>query len=256
MFSSAFQSIPLQAVEIEINHACNRECTYCPNSIAERKTKGFMSTEIYQKILDNLSLINFQGRVSYDFYNEPLLHPQISKFIALTKKQLPGSKLHIYTNGTLLTEKKLLELLESGVDLFVVTRHEQDENSDTYKFAGLLPTLSFGIQQKISYRSYKDLTLVNRGGILKHIASDGLNFAPCHIPSHMLTVTVDGRVLSCFEDFHETLIFGDLKTENIIDIWEKKSYTNFRNDLRRGLRHLHSPCNKCNRKQALPPFDV
>ena len=38
-------------VEIEINHHCNRRCSYCPNAITERKTKGQMSLEFFKKII-------------------------------------------------------------------------------------------------------------------------------------------------------------------------------------------------------------
>jgi hypothetical protein len=46
----------LQAVEIEINHACNRKCSYCPNSVEERKTKGRMSRELYLSIIEQVEI--------------------------------------------------------------------------------------------------------------------------------------------------------------------------------------------------------
>ena len=215
-----------------------------------------MDRDTYQTILDNLVQIQFSGRISYDFYNEPLLHPKIAELVSLTKERLPKTKIHLYTNGTLLTEKKLYDLLVAGVDYFVVTRHEQDETSTSYKFDSVFKNLAENVRAKIRYQSYKDLVLVNRGGLLKNIAKEGLALSPCHIPSHMMTITVDGRVLSCFEDFQEKLIFGDLKKEKLIDIWKKDSYINFRRNLQKGLRHMHSPCDGCSRKQSLPPFDV
>lgn len=248
-------SSALQAVEIEINHACNRNCSYCPNSIAERITKGMMTTDSYQIILNNLVEINFEGRISFDFYNEPLLNPHLPEFVKMTKKQLPKTQIHLYSNGTLLTETKTLALLNSGVDRLVITKHEEDEFSETYVFDAVYNSLSELMKNKIDYKSYKELHLVNRGGLLKHIGQKGLALHPCFIPSHMLTVTVDLRVLSCFEDYHENLIFGDLKLEKLIDIWDKDSYKLFRGNLQKGLRHLHTPCRDCNRKEALPPFN-
>ncbi len=250
------EKIPLQAVEIEINHACNRSCSYCPNAIAERKTKGIMSVETYQLVLDNLKDVGFAGRISYDFYNEPMLHPQFPGLVKMTKEQLPLSKIHLYSNGTLMTKARLEGLFEAGIDQMVITRHEHDEFSQAYVFDDVYNQLDVEQKKKIIYKSYKDLHLVNRGGLLKHISADGLQLAPCYIPSHMLTVTVDARVLSCFEDFHENLIFGDLKKEKLIDIWQKDSYKLFRANLQKGLRHLHAPCKDCSRKESLPPFDT
>lgn len=248
-------SSALQAVEIEINHACNRSCSYCPNSIAERLTKGMMTTAAYQIILNNLAEFNFAGRISFDFYNEPLLNPQLLDFVKITKQQLPKTQIHLYSNGTLLNEIKTLALLNSGVDRLIITKHEEDEFSKTFVFDVVYKSLSEDLKMKVNYKSYKDLHLVNRGGLLKHIGKSGLDLYPCFIPSHMLTITVDLRVLSCFEDYNENLVFGDLKQEKLIDIWEKDSYKLFRGNLQKGLRHLHTPCRDCNRKEALPPFN-
>lgn len=248
-------NIPLQAVEIEINHGCNRKCSYCPNSISERRTKGMMMPQGYQIILNNLAEINFTGRISYHFYNEPLLNPHLDEFIKMTKSQLPKTNIHLYSNGTMLDKSTVENLLLAGVDQIVVTKHEQDENSEKYIFDSVYASLSDQSKSKIKYKNYKEIVLVNRGGILKHIGVTGLDLHPCYIPSHMLTVTVDLRILSCFEDYHENLIFGDLKTEKLIDIWQKDSYKLFRRDLQKGLRHLHTPCKECDRRQVMPPFD-
>lgn len=250
------QHIPLQAVEIEINHACNRACSYCPNSIQERKTKGSMSKQLYQLVLEQLKQVQFSGRVSYDFYNEPMLHPDLAEFVLMTKEALPKSNVHLYTNGTLLTEERFKLLINSGVDKIIATRHENDMNDSSYAFEQVYQGLTIPLRAKVDYRTHKELTLVNRGGLLKQISATGLPLTPCFIPSHMLTITVDGRVLSCFEDFNENLVFGDLKSESLVDIWHKDSFVQFRKNLQMGLRHLHSPCHECSRQNALPPFDV
>jgi radical SAM protein with 4Fe4S-binding SPASM domain len=257
MTSSFGESLrALQAVEIEINHACNRSCSYCPNSILERKTKGVMSFALYELILNNLLEIDFGGRISYDFYNEPTLHPELERFVKRTKELLPKVKIHLYSNGTLLDSHKFHGLVTAGVDHFTITRHEMEfQDGKKYVFDETYKNLSDDLKKRVIYKTYQDLKLVNRGGLLKHIGAKGLALTPCHLPTHMLTVTVDGRILSCFEDYEEHLVFGDLKTQKLIDIWEKENYIQFRSDLKKGLRHLHRPCNECDRKQVLPPFN-
>lgn len=214
-----------------------------------------MTATAYQIILDNLTEINFTGRISFDFYNEPLLNPELPEFVKMTKRHLPKTQIHLYSNGTLLTEAKTLALLTDGVDRLVITKHEQDEFSENFVFDAVYNSLNETLKNKVIFKSYKDLHLVNRGGLLKHISPIGLDLHPCFIPSHMLTVTVDLRVLSCFEDYNENLIFGDLKQEKLVDIWDKDSYKLFRGNLQKGLRHLHTPCRSCSRKEALPPFN-
>jgi radical SAM protein with 4Fe4S-binding SPASM domain len=243
----------LQAVEIEINHRCNRRCSYCPNSVAERKTKGTMSLDLYTRILEQLVEMSFSGRISFDFYNEPLLHPKLEQLVGLTKKRLPSVKMHLYSNGTLLTVLKFRALLDAGIHSFVITRHEMDEER-SFTFEKTLNELTADELQSVIYRKHSEIRLFNRGGSLPHLGTATLALSPCFIPSHLLTILVDGRVLGCFEDFKEELIMGDIKSEKLIDIWSNEKYTKLRRSLMRGLRHQHSPCRSCNRTQVLPPF--
>src|SRR5689334_19415572 len=104
------------SVEIEINHDCNRACAYCPNSKHERAEKGRMDRELFLRLMEQLRKIDYRGRISYHFYNEPLLSPDLEKFVACTKEHLPQAWIEIYTNGTLLNETRLSGLFKSGVD--------------------------------------------------------------------------------------------------------------------------------------------
>ena len=70
----------------------------------------------------------------------------------------------IYTNGTLLTEARLMTLLTLGVDKFIVTRHHGIRN---YPFEDLHKTLDPSIQSKIKFQGYKELRLSSRGGLVK-----------------------------------------------------------------------------------------
>ena len=99
--------LDFSAVEIEINHACNRRCSYCPNSISKRKNTGEIDPLLYERLMLELSRISFEGRISYDFYNEPLLHSDFEAVVARTRAHLPGAPIEVYTNGTLLTHARL-----------------------------------------------------------------------------------------------------------------------------------------------------
>ncbi|MEQ1879194.1 MAG: radical SAM/SPASM domain-containing protein [Bdellovibrionia bacterium] len=239
---------PFSAIEIEINHACNRRCSYCPNSVSKRKSTGVIDPALFSKILLELKVLSFSGRVSYDFYNEPLLHPDFEGVVAKTRADLPKAAIVVYTNGTLLTRERLENLLSLGVTEFIVTRHEMDEG---YEFDGVFESLSSSARERVQYRGFRELKLTNRGGQLKHLGAEGLVLAPCHIPSMVVTVTVAGRVLPCFEDYDENLVMGNLHEESLLDIWNSGKFTRFRKDLRLGQRHAYVPCSGCNRVESL-----
>lgn len=239
-----------QAVEIEINHRCNLSCSYCPNSVDERIEKGVMELELYERLMLQLKQINYQGRISYDFYNEPLLHPQIFDIVQLTKKYLPHCRLEIYTNGTTLTYLNFLKFLDFGVDKFIVTKHEQVSKLPLDDYISQLPEKN---KKALSYRSFQDLRLTNRGGVLPHIQHQfTTSLLPCYIPSTIVTVTVKGNVLPCFEDFYQEHIMGNINQSGLLEIWESPKYQQFRQHLRQAQRHRFSPCQNCNRLNTVP----
>ena len=92
---------PLKMVEIETYTACNRRCSYCPNATHERPD-AFMSEALFASIIDQLSELQFGGRMSFHFYNEPLLDPRLTDFIRHSRQQLPSIRIVLYSNGDLL----------------------------------------------------------------------------------------------------------------------------------------------------------
>lgn len=231
-------------VEIEINHDCNRACTYCPNSVTERKGQGRMPEELFRRILGQLADIHYQGRISYHFYNEPLLSPDLDLFTALTKEILPACWIEIYTNGTLLTEPRLRKLIGLGVDKFTVTRHHADKN---YPFEEMHGRLDLETRRRIKYQRHQELHYTSRGGLVE--AGPDLQTPlslPCLIPSTMLVVTVEGNVVPCFEDYDELNVMGNVRERHLSEIWDSPKYRAFRDDLKQKKRGDHPVCKDCN----------
>jgi radical SAM protein with 4Fe4S-binding SPASM domain len=237
------------AVEIEINHGCNKTCSYCPNAISSRIETGHMKVEIYEMLMLQLQKISFKGRISYDFYNEPMLSPQLENFVAMARNYLPGTTIELYSNGTLLTLERYRALLKVGVDKFIITKHEDIYD---YVFEKTLLQLNESEREKLDYRGFSDINLTNRGGVLSHIRPDVKTYLlPCKVPSMMLTVTVKGNVVPCFEDFYQKNQMGNIMEKDIIEIWRSRPYEDFRASLKRGLRHKYEACKDCNRLEVL-----
>ena len=236
---------PFSAVEIEINHACNRNCSYCPNSALERLNQGEIAPSLYLKLMTELRGLEFDGRVSFHFYNEPLLHSDFEGVLATTRAQLPAARLELYSNGTRLDAERTGRLFEIGLNKLIVTQHEADVR---HRFEEVYRSMR---DPRIIYRPYTAVNLTNRGGLLNHLGEGGLPLRPCHIPSEIVVVTVNGNVLPCFEDFNETLVMGNLNQQSLLEIWNSERYTTFRDELRKGLRHRHGICSACNRRESI-----
>jgi radical SAM protein with 4Fe4S-binding SPASM domain len=236
-------------IEIEINHHCNLSCTYCPNSNTERINKGQMTIEQFTIIMNQLKDINYEGRINYHFYNEPLLHPQLEEFVTLSKMILPRTRSEIFTNGMFLNDEKYFALRAAGVDKFTVTQHK---GINKIVFDETFNRLSAEEKSHVKYYDYSQLILSNRGGLVKFgkVLTEPLQ-RTCLIPTCSLVVTVNGNLITCYEDYNEKNIMGNIFHEHIKDLWAKPEYVSFREDLKKGFRYKHDICKSCNNLQVV-----
>lgn len=238
------------AVEIEVNSDCNRSCSYCPNSLEPRLERGEIESTLYLRIIEQLASIHFKGRISFHFYNEPLLCSELASYVRYARQKLPSAKIVLYTNGTLLSKTKFDKLIAAGVTRFIVTKHEGVAKLELEDFIKELPE---HLKELIFLRDYKNMPLTNRGGILPHLGFKKLpHLLPCYIPSHVVSITLKGNILPCFEDVMQKEVMGNVAEESLMSIWHSSRYQEFRQKLRHGLRHKFDLCHKCNRVNARP----
>ena len=226
-------------VEMEINSRCNLRCPYCPVSIdPPLHVPRLMHESVLDRLLAELERLGFAGRVSYHFYNEPLLHPDLRGVVAAVKSRLPEAQQVLYTNGELLDEARHRQLREAGVDLFVVTSHSGREFPPRENQVLLKPT---------------DLQLTNRGGALDDIGPAPPLTLPCYAPSTVLVITATGDVVLCYEDYHRTQVMGNVMDGSLEDIWFSPRFSHLREALGQGDRAQTSICRACNNQAHTTP---
>jgi GTP 3',8-cyclase len=223
-------------VEIEIGVRCNRTCIYCPNStIGSTSSTSFMDIGLFERIIAQLTEIAFSGRLSFHFYNEPLLRKDLEVLVASARAALPLAHLVLYTNGDLLTDSRYHSLLDAGIDFFMVTRHDSEP---------MKPRL----HQRVQFPS--DLDISGRAGAVMGVAKP-LQRA-CHAPSEMLIVMVNGDVILCHEDARREVVIGNLNQSPLRNIWFSEEMERFRYHLLRGNRQgAGAVCARCDH-QAYP----
>jgi radical SAM protein with 4Fe4S-binding SPASM domain len=64
-----------------------------------------------------------------------------------------------------------------------------------------------------------------------------------------VSIDYDGNMLLCCQDFLSKYKFGNLKSEKIIDIWNKKKYKDIRDSIKSGIWPLEI-CSICNGLQG------
>ena len=107
----------VQLVAFSISSFCNRRCTYCPNSVVDRKSKqNFMSDDLFFNIIKQLAKIDYSGQINITRYNEPFSDKEYAlSRITDIRKALPNAPIVIYSNGDYLDRPYLDELAKTGV---------------------------------------------------------------------------------------------------------------------------------------------
>jgi GTP 3',8-cyclase len=232
-------------LNIEINTSCNRRCHYCPNSVYDRgliKNEKLMEEAVFKKIIDELAEIKFNGRISPQFYGEPLMDARLVGFMEYAKKKLPTAKIIIISNGDYLTIELLIKLTDIGVEDFLLTQHDRTMSANMKNlFAYLITNPKH--KKKVKYLHFKENTpLFNRGGLIKPRVP--LNSPRCSYPRNPLVIDYSGDVVLCCNDYLKNVVFGNIKTKKLTEIWFSKQYC----DMRKKLRNLEFSlpiCKKC-----------
>jgi len=207
------------SLNIEINSACNRKCSYCPNATFKRgsiKNQKKLPREIFDKIIKELSEIKYKGKISFAFYNEPLLDDRIFDLISYTKKNLPKCEIGLFTNGDYLTKEIEGKLWAAGINRLLISKH-RDPN-------------------------YKFKLLNNRCGLVKPINCD--YFPRCKYEDFHAVIDYNGDWVICCNDYLSKSKRGNLKEKKIMEIWNQPGYKQLRKDLNKNIFKLDI-CKKC-----------
>jgi MoaA/NifB/PqqE/SkfB family radical SAM enzyme len=103
----------LAKVYVEVTNSCNFTCRICMRQVWDEPL-GWMSEDVFERILDDLTAFDPLPTVFFGGYGEPLAHPRILDMIA-SARQI-GASVELISNGTLLTETVARSLVEIGMD--------------------------------------------------------------------------------------------------------------------------------------------
>ena len=235
------------SISLETTTYCNLRCKFCPNSIYERgllKNKKLMDSNLFKKIINELRSINYRGKIRLHFYGEPLSDSRLPELIKYIRDKCPRNKVIVYTNGFLLTIELYQKLIKIGVNSFFITQYGTTKIPNIEKLMTYLKTRP-KYENKITYRTLGvDLGLSNRGGEIKVKNTVDYERPTCLYPSTSLHIDYLGNLVLCSNDYHSTIIFGNLKKEKLLDIWNKPNYKKLRNELKHYIFKLPI-CKKC-----------
>ncbi len=227
-------------ISIGTSSYCNLRCDNCPNKIYEnglKKNEVLMSDDLFYKIIDELGKMNYNGTLGFCFFSDPLVDERLAKFVKYAREHVPKAKMQIHTNGLLLTLDKYKELVANGVNGFTISQYTDQMAKN------LIPILEYDKNngKYISYRIFTDDIRESVGG---EIEGNILEKPRCSYPDHPLVISSKGKMVLCCNDYHSSVVWGDLKNEKLVDIFNKKAFKLFRKNAKK--RKFDFPvCKKC-----------
>lgn len=263
----------VEVINLETSTKCNRQCGYCPLSYDNRgNIQITMSKSLINKVINELKEINYDGIVSLNLYNEPLLDDNIENVIASIKENLPNSFVSFNSNGDYLTLDKLLNLNKSGLDEIRITLHSdtyQDENRKKaidkffkklnieYEISKFVSNETIQVERK--FNSTNLIVMCHNWGVIGNDRAGSVELlmqdsktrnSPCMKPFRELVISAEGNCYPCCNFFPNSevskkLIMGNISKESIYNIFSSTIMINFRKNLF-DFSPKFSPCNTCN----------
>lgn len=111
-------------VYLEITNVCNRLCAFCPGT---KRAPGFLAEAEFVRLLDKLR--PWTDYLYFHLMGEPLLHPNLGRFLALAGER--GFRVILTTNGTLLDRTGPVLLAAPALHKVNLSLHSFEANGGT-----------------------------------------------------------------------------------------------------------------------------
>lgn len=241
------EAVPLPSwIDLDPVDRCNRACVFCPRSdpsIAPNQ-KNDMSLALAEKIAAELHSWKYEGAVVLCGTGEPLLHPDLAGLLAPFR----GLRTEIVTNGDRLTPAVAAKLYDAGLGFLAVSMYDGPHQIDHFrKVLSDVPADKYILRDRWhDVDGDFGLKLTNRAGTVNVGNQPGVNRShPCWYLQYCMTISWDGRVLLCPQDWNDAVVYGNVFAHSMLDIWTSRAMNKRRMQLLRGRDGLH-PCQNCN----------
>ncbi|MBN2644218.1 MAG: radical SAM protein [Desulfuromonadaceae bacterium] len=243
-------------IAIETHAYCNLRCVICPYPSMER-TKGKMSIELFRKIVDEVAVTSPDTRLWVAIMGEPMLDKNIMDHLRYAVEH-GAPRVHVNTNGVLMSEQKSQDLINVGVEavyvaIDAVTRETYDivrpggcfddvvRNVEKFvelreKHSGKVPELSvqFVVMDENEHELEKFVEFWHKRGVIvklrlrqgwgRSISASDLDRVeikrfPCPWLIRTMNVHWTGDVTQCDVDYEQRYPAGNLNKQSIQEVW-------------------------------------
>lgn len=276
---------PPGSLYIETTTLCKAKCAMCGLTVMKRE-KGSMNQQLFEKIIEDASrsgirliCLNNLGETLMDerlferirlikkyglkvmFHtNGVLLDEEKARLILETGVDIVGVSIDAFS-------KETYERIRTGLSFEKVVKNTISLAERKRKEEVSLPLVkvNFVVQGENIHEvrsfynfwrtkvDYINITFIHdwAGQLDANIntrAHNGLpNLNPCNTLWKEMIVLHDGRVSLCCNDYEGKVIMGDLRTQDIMDVWLGEKFQNYRKNHIEDKRASLPLCNSCSR---------
>lgn len=244
----AIKEVPLfRLIEIETYNRCNGVCEFCPvNKNNDTRKECFMEESLFYKIVSELEMLNYDGRVALFSNNEPLLDERIFDFSKYLREHVPKAQIHMYTNGTLFTidkfKKLILELDELIIDNYSQNLKLIKPVEEIRKYC--LEHSELINKVTIAVRKPKELLLTRGGEAPNRKKKVIYKNVTCSMPFQQMVVRPTGEISLCCNDPLGKMTLGNLNNQTLLEVWYGEKYTKIRDKIAEGRENIEH-CRYC-----------
>ena len=246
---------------LEVCDACNYCCVFCPTAIQTQKS-GNIDESLCYRIIEEAHIAGVQ-RLSLALSGEPLVNPKLEGYISYAKN-LGYDYVYANTNGFLLNAGRAETLLESGLDSLKVSINAGTR--ETYQlihgvdgFDQVVDNIKYFSERRKECKLFLSYVAIkhnrNEASIIKQLLSDYVDDIlvfnahtggapvdnnqllgddecsfvwPCGQLFNFCTISAQGYMIACCQDFYNWTVFADLNKVSFVDAWNSDAFVQFR----------------------------
>ena len=221
---------------------CNGHCSFCAACIdVDTRIHKRMDEELLDNVLMQLAELQYNGRITLNGLNEPFMDNRMGQIIKKISEMVPNARIHIITNGTLLTKKVLDDIFPLCSKIHINCYGDGKTVPDRIK--KLCEPYTGTTKLKIEPRYQVDV-LSQFGENECGRTQKNVMTCACIMPYNTISVTPSGIVNLCISDISDKYIVGDLNRESLLEIWYSKKMELYRSLMKGGRQNI-ALCKEC-----------
>ena len=269
-------------LDIETTDACNLKCIMCVHGTTGVPDTARIDMDFAKQIIDQAASGGTKS-IKFNWRGEPALHTGLEELVRYAKRKRI-LEVQINTNGIPLTEKRIRELIDSGIDRVIfsmdgATRETYEKIRVGASFEKLMKNIRLvhdirtekgrrkpfiriqmvrmkdnesEVQNFIEMWSgiaddiaVKDVTDRGQGNVMSAGNQIAVGRKRCNQPWQRMIVARDGKVYPCCSDWNCDFPIGDATQSSLKEIWKGQRMETMRQLNREGKLDSFEPCKSC-----------